>query len=97
VPGDPEGQGQEVRRLRVGRAYARRVDLERVSVDHRVMGGAPCIRGTRMPIATVVNMVADGVTLTEMISEFPQLTPDDVRDALRYTALIVSLQFSGSA
>ena len=50
------------------------------------MGGAPCIRGMRMPVATVVAMVADGMTAEEIISDLPDLTPEDVTEALRYAA-----------
>jgi uncharacterized protein (DUF433 family) len=49
------------------------VAFERISVDHRVMAGVPCIRGTRIPVATVVAMVAEGMTREEIRSEFPQL------------------------
>lgn len=65
------------------------MEIERVSVDHRVMGGVPCIRGTRIPVATVVGIVADGMTAAEVVSEFPQLTHNDIRDALRYAAAAV--------
>jgi uncharacterized protein (DUF433 family) len=62
--------------------------IERVTVDHRVMGGVPCIRGTRIPVTTVVAMLADGMTVAEIISDYPQLTDEDVRDALRYAAVV---------
>jgi uncharacterized protein (DUF433 family) len=51
-----------------------------------VMGGQPTIRGLRMPVATVVAMVADGMTVGEIVAEHPDLTPEDVREALRYAA-----------
>jgi uncharacterized protein (DUF433 family) len=53
------------------------------------MGGVPCIRGTRIPVATVVGMVAEGMTVEEILADFPQLTPDDIGDALRYAAAAV--------
>lgn len=62
---------------------------ERVSIDHQIMGGVPCIRGTRIPVATVVGMVAEGMSTAEIISEFPQLAVEDVQDALRYAAAAV--------
>jgi len=67
----------------------RRVRIERVTVDHRVMGGVPCVRGTRIPVATVVAMLADGMTVAEILADYPQLVDDDVRDALRYAAASV--------
>lgn len=63
--------------------------FERVAIDHRVMGGVPCIKGTRIPVATVVGMVAEGMTFDQIVSEFPQLRPEDIREALRYAAAAV--------
>ncbi len=63
--------------------------FERVAVDHRVMGGVPCIRGTRIPVATVVGMVAEGMTTAEILQEFPQLSDADIVEALRYAAAAV--------
>ena len=56
--------------------------FERISVDHRIMGGVRCIRGTRIPVATVVGMVADGMTTDEILADFPQLSAEDIQDAL---------------
>lgn len=53
------------------------------------MGGAPCIRGTRIPVATVVAMLADGMIVSEIMADYPQLVEEDVRDALRYAAAAV--------
>ena len=61
----------------------------RVSVDHTIMGGVPCVRGTRIPVATVVGMIAEGMTVDEIISDFPQLAVDDIQDSLRFAAAAV--------
>lgn len=50
------------------------------------MGGMPVVRGLRIPVASVVAMVADGMTAAEIVDELPDLTPDDVAEALRYAA-----------
>ena len=50
------------------------------------MGGLPCIRGLRMPVATVVALVADGMSVSEIIDDFPYLTAEDIAEALRYAA-----------
>ncbi|MGH3445996.1 MAG: DUF433 domain-containing protein [Nocardioidaceae bacterium] len=63
--------------------------FERISVDHRIMGGVPCIHGTRIPVATVVAMVGEGMTTEEILTEFPQLTVEDLYEALRYAAAAV--------
>ena len=53
------------------------------------MSGVPCIRSMRFPVATVVAMVADGMTDAEILSEHPDLEIEDIREALRYAALAV--------
>ncbi len=58
----------------------------RVTFDPAVMGGMPCIRGLRIPVATVVAMIADQMTPTEILSELPDLEAEDVVEALRYAA-----------
>lgn len=58
-------------------------------VDHEVMGGVPCIRGTRIPIATVLAMFADAMTVDEVIADYPQPAPEDVLAALRCAAAVV--------
>lgn len=50
------------------------------------MGGVPTIRGMRIPVATVVAMVADGMTADEIIDDLPDLVAEDVAEALRYAA-----------
>jgi uncharacterized protein (DUF433 family) len=58
--------------------------FDRIRTDPDVMGGVPCIRGMRMPVTTVVAMVADGMTRDEIISDLPDLTAEDITEALRY-------------
>ena len=58
----------------------------RITVDPRQMAGVPCIRGLRIPVATVVAMVADGMTETEILSAYPDLEREDLAEALRYAA-----------
>lgn len=58
----------------------------RISVDHRIMGGVPCIAGTRVPVAMLVRMMAAGVAESEILDQYPQLVDEDVREALRFAA-----------
>ena len=60
--------------------------FERITVNPEQMGGVPCIRGLRIPVATVVGMVADGMSAEEIVRALPDLEPDDVTEALRYAA-----------
>ena len=61
----------------------------RITVDPRQMGGVPCIRGLRIPVATVVEMVADGMRDEEILAAYPDLEAGDIREALRYAAVAV--------
>ncbi len=60
--------------------------FSRITVDPRQMGGVPCIRRLRIPVATVVGMVADGMTRGEILKAYPDLRPKDIEQALRYAA-----------
>jgi len=60
--------------------------FSRITVNPKQMGGVPCIRGLRIPVATVVGMVADAMTETEILQAFPDLEREDIREALRYAA-----------
>ena len=62
------------------------VRFPRITVKPEQMGGVPCIRGLRIPVATVVAMLAEGMTETEILATFPDLTIDDIHEALRYAA-----------
>ena len=58
----------------------------RITINPKQMDGVPCIRGLRIPVATVVGMVADGMTNEEILAAYPDLEPDDIREALYYAA-----------
>jgi uncharacterized protein (DUF433 family) len=60
--------------------------LDRISVDPNICFGKACIRGTRIWVALIVENLADGVTEKELLEDYPQLTPDDIRAALVYAA-----------
>jgi len=60
--------------------------FQRITVSHALMGGVPCIRGLRIPVATVVGMVADGMSEDEILTANPDLERDDIRAALHYAA-----------
>jgi len=68
------------------RRYACDVAFERITIDPELMGGLPTIRGLRIPVTTVVAKVADGMSVAEIVRDLPDLTPEDVAEALRYAA-----------
>lgn len=60
--------------------------FQRITVDPEKMGGVPCIRGLRIPVATVVSMVAEGMTEDEILKAYPDLVREDIRESLKYAA-----------
>jgi uncharacterized protein (DUF433 family) len=62
------------------------VAFPRITVEAGKMGGQPCIRNLRIPVATVVAMVADGMTTDEVLADLTDLEPEDITEALRFAA-----------
>jgi uncharacterized protein (DUF433 family) len=62
----------------------------RISIDPKVHSGDPCIKGTRVPVKVIVGSIAEGSTVSEVLREYPTLTKEDVRAALRFAAEAVS-------
>jgi uncharacterized protein (DUF433 family) len=60
--------------------------LERISIDPAVCGGKPCIRGTRIWVSLILDLLASGMSETELRREYPQLTHEDVLAAIAYGA-----------
>lgn len=58
----------------------------RMTIDVNQMGGVPCIRDIRIPVSTVVGMVADGMTIAEILDAYPDLVLEDIQESLRYAA-----------
>ncbi|MBN1936083.1 MAG: DUF433 domain-containing protein [Anaerolineae bacterium] len=67
--------------------------LKRISVDPNVCFGKPCIRGTRIWVALILDFLATGMTIEEIIQEYPQLTPQDIYAALAYGAEMSRVRF----
>jgi uncharacterized protein (DUF433 family) len=61
----------------------------RITVDPHQMGGVPCIRGLRIPVATVVSMVSEGMTEAETLEAYPDLKLEDIQEALRYASRVL--------
>ena len=61
-------------------------DLDRILLDPLVMGGRPCVRGTRVTVGTIVGLFAAGHDLQRVLELYPYLHSDDVRQALAYAA-----------
>jgi uncharacterized protein (DUF433 family) len=63
--------------------------FERITVNPKQMDGVACIRSLRIPVATVVGMVADGMEVREILDAYPDLEAEDIREALRFAAQAV--------
>ncbi|MCL5773323.1 MAG: DUF433 domain-containing protein [Firmicutes bacterium] len=60
--------------------------FKRITVEPNKMGGVPCIRGLRIPVAAILGMIADGMSEQKILEAFPDLEPGDIREAIRYAA-----------
>ena len=60
--------------------------FDRITFDLEIMGGRACIRGMRIPVSVVVGQVAHGASEAEILADYPDLEPEDVREALGYAA-----------
>jgi uncharacterized protein (DUF433 family) len=65
------------------------MQFTRITVNPEQMGGVPCIRGMRMPVATIIKMVAGGMTEAEILEAYPELEKEDVQEALYFAAQAV--------
>lgn len=73
--------------------------FKRITFDPHVMGGRACIRGMRITVGLIVNLVANGMRTEQILAEYPDLEPDDIREALQYAASLANEEvhpFSGS-
>ena len=60
--------------------------LERITIDPRIMQGKPCVRGMRITVGLVVNLVANGMTHAEILRNYPDLEEEDIGQCLQYAA-----------
>ena len=64
--------------------------FEKITFDPAVMGGRACIRGMRMTVSLVVNLFANGMSADEIVREYPDLEPEDIREALAYASALAN-------
>jgi uncharacterized protein (DUF433 family) len=67
----------------------RPMTLERISIDPAVMNGQPCVRGTRLTVKRVLQILAQHNDREEILKDYPRLTDDDIREVLLYAAASV--------
>ncbi|WP_013323414.1 DUF433 domain-containing protein [Gloeothece verrucosa] len=61
-------------------------NLDRITFDPKIMAGKACIRGMRVPVSLIVNLVANGKSEAEIIEDYPYIEPEDIRQSLLYAA-----------
>ena len=64
--------------------------FERITFDPAVMGGRACIRGMRMTVSLVVDLVANGMSTEDIVREYPELGAEDIRQALQYASALAN-------
>ncbi len=64
------------------------MDFDRITINPKVMQGKPCVRGMRITVGLVVNLVANGMTSEEIFRDYPSLEPEDIRQCLQYAAAL---------
>ncbi|HEY9611248.1 DUF433 domain-containing protein [Allocoleopsis sp.] len=64
--------------------------FERITFDPRIMGGRACIRGMRITVSLVLNLIANGMSVEEIIRDYPYLEAEDISACLRYAAFLAS-------
>ncbi len=62
--------------------------LDRITFDDQIMGGRACIRGMRIPVSVVLKMLAGGMTVEQILSDYPDLESQDIDQAVQYAALL---------
>ncbi|HOK55413.1 MAG TPA: DUF433 domain-containing protein [Armatimonadota bacterium] len=62
---------------------------ERITIDQDIHHGEPCVKGTRISVAMIMGSLADGMSVDEILAEYPQLTSDDIKAALAYAAEVM--------
>ncbi len=65
---------------------------ELISINPEIMHGKPCVKGTRIPVSLVVNMIADGMSEAEILKDYPSLNHDAINASLKYAAMLAEFE-----
>lgn len=63
--------------------------LERITIDQKVLGGKPIIKGTRIPVYLILDLLAAGMREEEVLKEYPELSREDIKAALEYASKLL--------
>ena len=64
--------------------------FDRITINPKIMGGQPCIRGLRIPVSLIVKLIAGGKKVKEILRDYPELEEEDIKQALQFAAWMVS-------
>ncbi|MBI2967531.1 MAG: DUF433 domain-containing protein [Bacteroidetes bacterium] len=67
--------------------------FKRITIDPAICFGKPCIRGMRMPVASILDYLSSGMTALQLLKEFPSLEPEDISEALAFSASMMQDRF----
>mgnify|MGYP001587372612 FL=1 len=62
--------------------------INRISIDRNIMHGKPCIKGTRIPVYLILDLLAGGSTIKEILDDYPDITEEDIRACVEYAAML---------
>ncbi|MDI6738597.1 MAG: DUF433 domain-containing protein, partial [Nanoarchaeota archaeon] len=62
--------------------------IDRISIDRNIMHGKPCIKGTRIPVYLILDLLAGGSTIKEILDDYPDITEEDIRACVEYAAML---------
>jgi len=68
------------------------MELERIVIDPEIMGGKPVIKGTRITVELILRLLAEGLTVEEILEDYPHLTDEDIRAALLYASKVLEME-----
>ncbi len=63
--------------------------LDRISIDPKICHGKPCIKGTRIMVSVILALLEEGLTFSEIKDEFPELSDEDIRQAIEYARITI--------
>jgi len=68
--------------------------LDRIIIDPNILAGKPVIKGTRIPLYLIIELIANGMTTKEILKEYPELKPDDIKAALLYASKLLEREIT---
>ena len=62
--------------------------IDRIGVNNEILHGTPCIKGTRIPVYLILDLLAGGATIDEILDDYPDLTKEDIQACVKYAAML---------